>query len=46
MILKAADEWHTPPWVVEAQCSQAWWDRLMAWRAEVSAFEQKMSRNK
>lgn len=33
-ILEAAKEWGIPPWQVESEASQLWWDRWQAWYEE------------
>lgn len=34
LIDEMAREYHTPPWVIEEQCSELWWERWLARRAE------------
>jgi len=32
--MEAAEEWHIPPWQVEEQATQEWWDRWVVMRQE------------
>ena len=36
LVLEAAKEWGTPPWQIEEQASQAWWDRWLVMRSETA----------
>ena len=31
-IMEAAQEWHTPPWVIEEEVNQLWWERWLMMR--------------
>lgn len=34
LVLEAAEEWGTPPWVVEAMAPAVWWERWVCWQEE------------
>jgi len=34
LILQAAEAWSMPPWEIEAQASQLWWERWRCWTEE------------
>ena len=40
MVLQAAQEWGAPPWVVEEQASELWWERWRCWKEEKGRFEE------
>lgn len=43
MVLQAAQEWGAPPWVVEEQASELWWERWRCWKEEKGRFEARPS---
>ena len=40
MVLQAAQEWGAPPWVVEEQASELWWERWRCRKEEKGRFEE------
>lgn len=30
VVLRLAEQWHVPPWVIEDGCSEEWWERTSA----------------
>ena len=36
LILAAAAEWGVPPWQVESEAPQLWWDRWLVMRSETA----------
>lgn len=45
-ILQAAEEWGTPPWVIEEQASQEWWDRWAVMREEEAMHQKRQAEKK
>jgi len=46
-VLVAAEEhWHVPPWVIEDDAPQEWWDRYKAYHDELSEFNKSKRRKK
>lgn len=39
MVLQAAKEWGTPPWVIEAEAPALWWERWRCWKEEQGRWE-------
>jgi len=44
--LLVAEKWHVPPWVVENDATQEWWDRYAAYSEELATFEKKRRKKK
>jgi hypothetical protein len=41
----AAQDWRVPPWVIEDDCNQEWWDRHRAYREELAAYNKKKAQD-
>ena len=41
MVLEAAKEWGVPPWLLEEQMTQRWWDRWRLVREETVRLQNK-----
>jgi hypothetical protein len=40
-VLLAAEDWHTPPWVIEEDATEEWWGRWRCLREERAEAEKK-----
>ena len=41
LVLEAAKEWGVPPWQIETEASQQWWERWRLMREEIGRLERK-----
>lgn len=44
-MLEVSETWGTPPWVVEAEMSQEWWDRWQVYRREKIRQQEKEAKD-
>jgi len=43
-VLEAAKEWGVPPWVIEEQASEEWWERWRVLREETMVYQERRAK--